>query len=82
MGIAGMSFAPLATFTAPVLIDDYDYFILLLANPGQARYSVDCSNAYVHVRARARVRCVVLFLMSCYLSEEALCTCSTSTVLK
>ena len=34
VGIAGMSFSPLATFTQPVLIDDYDYFILALQTPG------------------------------------------------
>ena len=31
----GMSFSPLASFTKPVLIDDYDYFILALQAPGE-----------------------------------------------
>eukprot|EP00750_Incisomonas_marina_P033712 INCI9933.5.p1 GENE.INCI9933.5~~INCI9933.5.p1 ORF type:complete len:392 (+),score=46.19 INCI9933.5:300-1475(+) len=35
VGIAGMSFSPLASFTKPVLIDDYDYFILALQAPGE-----------------------------------------------
>jgi hypothetical protein len=33
VGIAGMSFSPLASFTSPVLIQDYEYFILMLKGP-------------------------------------------------
>ena len=33
VGIAGMSFKPLATYTDPVLIDDYQYFILAVQDP-------------------------------------------------
>ena len=34
----GMSFSPLATFTDPVLIEDYSYFILVLQDPGNESY--------------------------------------------